>query len=68
MPTDPDFRDAVNTAMERRGMKRTKLAELSGVSYASIYDYTKGKGGLTADNLAKVCGVLGITVKLPRAK
>jgi transcriptional regulator with XRE-family HTH domain len=64
----PDFRAAINTAMDRRGMKRAKLAELSGVPYASIYDYTTGKGGLTADNLARLCGVLGIDVKLPRGK
>lgn len=68
MNTLPDFRAAVVTAMDRLGLNAKQLSERSGVGYASVYDFARGRGGLTADNLAKVCGVLGITIKLPRQK
>lgn len=68
MSTDtlPDFREAVREAMTRRGLNAKQLADRSGVGYASVHGFVRGDGGLTADNLAKLCGVLGIAVRLPR--
>lgn len=67
MNKQPDFRAAVAEAMACCGLNAKQLSDQSGVGYASVYDFVRG-GGLTADNLAKVCGVLGITVKLPKAR
>lgn len=67
MTTQPDFRAAVAEAMARRGLNAKQLSDQSGVGYASVYDFVRG-GGMTADNLAKVCGALGISVKIPKAK
>lgn len=64
----PDFRAAIIEAMTRSGMNAKQLADRSDVGYASVYDFVKGKGGLTADNLARLCGVLGLTISLPKQR
>ena len=67
MPEPIDFRAVVAEAMARRGLNAHSLSQASGVGYASVHGYLNGTGGLTADNLGRVCGALGVSVKLPRA-
>jgi plasmid maintenance system antidote protein VapI len=63
-----DFRAAVSESLARRCLSRHALAKASGVPLASVYDFLAGKGGLTADNLARLFDALGMGITLPKAK
>lgn len=67
--SDPiDFRAAVRSAMERRGLNPKRLADEAGVDTAQVYRYLSGERGVSDDTLGKLLAALGITLKLPRAK
>lgn len=56
------FRAPLLAALEARGWTAADLARESGVGYASVNDYTRGRTDLYAATLAKLYSALGLSV------
>lgn len=57
-----DIDKRVKRLRESKGLTKTRLAELSGVSQSYISDIEAGKKKPTVETLAKICSALGISL------
>lgn len=57
-----EFGERVKETRERKGLSQKDIARLLGVSDAFICQLEKGKKKTSADNLFKLCKVLGINL------
>ena len=47
--------------MEKRGMTQLEFSERTGISQSTVSDWRRKKTNPSADKLATICGVLGVT-------
>ena len=63
-----DFRAAVVAAAEAKGLSKAELARRSGLTYSQVHHYLGGVRDLTGEPLGRLCGALGISLKVPRVR
>ena len=47
---------------EMKGIKQIEIAEFMGISQGSVSNWMKGINSIDIENLAKLCGFLGVTL------
>lgn len=62
------FCEQIKTAMKEKNISFTKLAALSGVSRAYLYQIMDGKHIPTMDKADKIAGALGLVITTTAAK
>ena len=61
--------EQLRRAIERSGMTRYRIAQLSGISEAVLSRFANGETDLTMENADKLCAALGLRVVLePKRK
>ena len=54
--------DNIKTICEAKGIKQIEIAEYMGISQGSVSNWMKGINSIDIENLAKLCGFLGVSL------
>lgn len=56
------FRESIDDELDRRDWTAYRLAQESGVSKTSVYEYLRGRREIETDALERLCAVLGLVL------
>jgi transcriptional regulator with XRE-family HTH domain len=62
------FIDSIRQAVEASAMSRYRIAKLTGINQSQLSRFARGVAGLSMDGIDRLADVLGLEVKVNKAK